>query len=56
MMSKELKIYYEDKDIIVVHKPAFVSSQGARGSEIDMESMIRNHLYMTDKKLIHTWR
>lgn len=50
MMSKELKIYYEDKDIIVVHKPAFVSSQGARGSEIDMESMIRNHLYMTDKK------
>ena len=46
---KELKIYYEDKDVIVVHKPAFVSAQSTRGGEADVESMIKNYLYSKDK-------
>lgn len=47
--NRELKVYYEDKDIIVVHKPAFVNAQSARGGEADLESMIKNYLYAKDK-------
>ncbi len=46
---KPLKVYYEDKDIIVVHKPAFVSAQSTRGGEADLESMIKNYLYTQNK-------
>ncbi len=45
-----MKIYYEDKDIIVVHKPAFVNAQVSRGTKADMESMIKNYLYSKEKK------
>lgn len=45
----ELKVYYEDKDIIVVHKPAFVSAQGTRGGEADLESIIKNYIYAKEK-------
>ena len=47
--NKALKVYYEDKDIIVVHKPAYVSSQSTRGGEVDLESIIKNYIYSKDK-------
>lgn len=46
----KLKIYYEDDDIIVVHKDAFISAQATRGGEIDLESMIKKHLHSKDRK------
>ena len=45
----ELKVYYEDNDIIVVHKPAYVSAQSTRGGEVDLESIIKNYIYSKDK-------
>lgn len=45
-----LKIYYEDNDIIVVHKDAFISAQATRGGEIDLESMIKRHIYAKSRK------
>ena len=39
-----MNILYEDKDIIVVHKPAGVASQSDRSFLPDMVSQIRNHL------------
>lgn len=39
----KLNILYEDKDILVVYKPAFISSQEERGAGVDMISMIRNY-------------
>lgn len=40
----ELKTYYEDKDIIVVCKPAGVSSQSSKDFEEDMVSLIKKHV------------
>jgi 23S rRNA pseudouridine1911/1915/1917 synthase len=42
-----LTILYEDKDILVCHKPAGVASQSDRSFLPDMVSMIRNHLLAT---------
>ncbi len=39
-----LEVFYEDKDIIVVKKPAGVESQAVHGFEPDMVSEIRNHI------------
>ena len=46
---KELNIYYEDNEIIFVHNPAFVNAQSARGTAVDLESMIKNYLYTKNK-------
>ena len=43
-MIMELKIYYEDKDIIVVYKPAGVSAQSSNDFEEDMVSLIKKHV------------
>ena len=37
-------ILYEDKDILVCHKPAGVAVQSARFGMADMESSLKNHL------------
>ena len=39
-----LSVLYEDKDIIVVEKPAGLESQSSRGFGADMVSEIRSHL------------
>ena len=39
-----MKIVYEDKDQIVVHKPAGVATQTARLGERDLISELKNHL------------
>lgn len=40
----QLNILFEDKDILVCHKPAGVASQSDRSFLPDMVSLIRNHL------------
>lgn len=40
----ELKVLYEDKDIIVVFKPAGISSQSTTDFEEDMVSLIKKHI------------
>ena len=45
------EIIYEDKDIIVCHKPAGVPTQSSRIGTKDMVSILKNHLIKnTDKK------
>lgn len=39
-----MKIVYEDKDQIVVHKPAGVATQTARLGEKDLVSEVKNHI------------
>lgn len=39
-----LKILFEDKDILVVEKPAGIESQSSRSFEPDMVSLIKKHL------------
>lgn len=46
-----LKIYYQDKDIIVVYKPPFIASQDDRSFGQDMVSLIKNHIYTTEKRV-----
>ena len=38
------KIIYEDKDIIVCHKPAGIPTQSSRIGTKDMVSIFKNHL------------
>lgn len=38
------EIIYEDKDIIVCHKPAGVPTQSSRIGTKDMVSILKNHL------------
>ena len=54
--SVMLDILYEDKDILVVVKPAGVESQTSRRLEPDMVSEIKNYLHRKgagDEKVIH---
>ena len=39
-----MKILYEDKDQIVIHKPAGVATQTARLGEKDLVSEVKNHI------------
>ena len=39
-----MKIVYEDKDQIVIHKPAGVATQTARLGEKDLVSEVKNHI------------
>lgn len=48
------EIIYEDKDIIVCHKPAGVPTQSSRIGTKDMVSILKNHLIKnTAKKPLH---
>ena len=40
----DINIIFEDKDLIVVHKPAGVSSQSSNDFEEDMVSLIKKHV------------
>ena len=42
---KELEIIYEDKDVLVIRKPAGVPVQSARVGVKDCESLLKNYLY-----------
>ena len=42
------EIIYEDKDIIVCHKPAGVPTQSSRIGTKDMVSILKNHLIKKD--------
>lgn len=44
MKKHSLNVLYEDEDIIVVIKPSGVDSQSNKGLEMDMVSLIQNHL------------
>ena len=40
----KIKILYEDKDILVCHKPAGLAVQNARVGSMDMESLLKNYI------------
>ena len=42
----EVKILYEDKDIIVVVKPAGMASQEERSADMDMVCLLNNYLVL----------
>ncbi len=42
--NKELRILYEDAELIVCHKPAGIAVQSARVGQKDMVSILNNHL------------
>ena len=44
----EIPILYEDKDLLVVRKPAGIASQSDRGTAPDMVNMLKNQLYVRD--------
>ena len=39
----DINIIYEDRDIIIVEKPAGIESQAGRGFEPDMLSYLKNY-------------
>lgn len=43
-MMRDLKIVYEDEDILVCHKMAGMATEGARAGKMDLISAARNHL------------
>ena len=45
-----MKILYEDKDQIVIHKPAGVATQTARLGEKDLVSEVKNHIAKEEGK------
>ena len=47
---KELEIIYEDKDVLVIRKPAGVPVQSARVGAKDCESLLKNYLYRKNPK------
>ena len=46
MWIKDIRDYilYEDKDILVCHKPAGIAVQNARVGSMDMESLLKNYI------------
>lgn len=46
----QTKILYEDKDILVVHKPAGIAVQSARIGQADAVSELKNHLAAEDRE------
>ena len=44
----EIPILYEDKDLLVVRKPAGIASQSDRGTAPDMVNVLKNQLYVRD--------
>ena len=47
---KELEIIYEDKDLLVIRKPAGVPVQSARVGTKDCESLLKNYLFQKNPK------
>ena len=47
------KIVYEDRDIIVCHKPAGLATQSARPMSPDVESELKNYLRGGELHVIH---
>ncbi len=47
---KELEIIYEDRDVLVIYKPAGVPVQSARVGTKDCESLLKNYLYRKNPK------
>ena len=45
------RILYEDRSILVLHKPAGIAVQDARSRVMDLECMIRNELVMRERAL-----
>lgn len=45
----KLNILYEDSHIIVCEKPVGVSSQGAKGFDLDLTDILKQHLYKESK-------
>ena len=45
-----LRILFEDNDIIVCYKPAGIPTQTAKVGAVDMESLLKNHIYKTQKE------
>ncbi len=48
---REIKILFEDDDIIVCHKPAGVATEGARVGNMDVVSFVRNYLARKNRAL-----
>lgn len=46
MMNKEVKILYEDKDILVCVKPHGMATQSKNLRDTDMERWVKNYLYL----------
>ena len=46
------EIIYEDKDIIVCHKPAGIPTQSSRIGTKDMVSILKNHLIKKNKQQV----
>lgn len=46
MWIKDIRDYiiYEDKDILVCHKPAGIAVQNARVGSMDLESLLKNYV------------
>ena len=44
------KILYEDDDLIVCHKPAGLATQTKRLGQKDMETILKNHVALADRK------
>ena len=47
---REIKIIYEDSEIIVCHKPAGVATEGARVGSMDVVSFVRNYLARKERR------
>lgn len=46
----DLKIVYEDEDVIVCDKPSGIATQTAKLGSMDMVSLLKNYLYKKEKK------
>ena len=45
MLNREVKILYEDRDILVCVKPHGMATQSKNLRDTDMERWVKNHLY-----------
>ena len=43
-MSNKVDLIYEDKDVLVCHKPAGVATQTRKIGQKDVESLLRSYL------------
>ena len=57
MWIKDIRDYilYEDKDILVCHKPAGLAVQNARVGSMDMESLLKNYIAQKVPGKMHIW-
>ena len=55
MWIKDIRDYiiYEDKDILVCHKPAGIAVQNARVGSMDLESLLKNYIAKDGKIKAH---